>query len=496
MKKLTVLIVLSFTLQVNAQYFTWEPPVPITDSSTDNTRAIIYQIGSPGGSHGMYVIWQKETDSSFSEICYRKIFPAGVQADSVLLSQPGVHFRNPVMMECINTQGIESCLFYETDQNGDFDIYYFQIDGWGNFSGPFPLATGAGNQQHLSVVHAVNSTEPMAWEDDNKVMGCFVIYGSNPLHFTQPVVIDSVGAHDPVVANINSAELYYLKEIGSQSVIYHAPAPAWDSIWQSPAVFYGQGDNEALRTGFSIWGDNTVFLAWQSFQQGSWRTLYWDLWENQIDQTDASAGTNRTSPSCFGWLPGVKNAPQTWGNCIRTFASDSTGNAEIFVKDTWGYMMELNLSNSLTIERHPGFYLSFITGYAPYPTFWLYNIWESFRQGHWVLYLTYCPVPMIGEVNQQNIPETSGISIIPNPCMDGCNIRFHLDHQESVCVQILHTSGQEIRRFPVFQGQKGPNEIHWDGFTSNGFRVSEGLYLVQLTKATGRVTTKVIVAGR
>lgn len=490
MKYLGIFFLLMCSSFTMAQWSQWDTPVAVTDSSSDNVNAKIFQV-SMYSDMKVYMFWEKSMDSSSTAIMFRKLYPGtGAATDTAIMSQPGVHYTNPVIVNTADGLDTIAYLFYETDQAGDIDIYYMKLRQDGSFHGPFPFATGAGNQKSFyTLPYNFNYKNALVWEDESSILTSWLQNNGQFSFLTSPVVIDSVGTGNPIVVNeFNGHKIFYLKEIAGEAKIFYSFSSFFDPVWSTAALYYDDGIIQALHGGLCVMMPGSITLSWQTQKQGKWGVQYWSLEDSALYHEYWSASCNKTCPADYIWMFGVKST-NMFGMPSVTFVSDSTGNGDIYVSADFGALGLINLSSSSAIDRNPAYYF---TNEPVFPNTWsLYNVWESYRQGHWVLYKAKCPVPIPGAI-KDNISSTARLSVSPNPFGDVTRINIFTEKSLNVSIQVVNNIGQNLRIIHHGILSVGENQLSWDGRDKQGNVVPAGLYVIKVTIGSDIQVVKVL----
>ena len=72
----------------------------------------------------------------------------------------------------------------------------------------------------------------------------------------------------------------------------------------------------------------------------------------------------------------------------------------------------------------------------------------------------------------------------PNPFRDGTTIRYELDTQAEVTLEVFDVTGRRVRVLDAGQRPAGVHTVDWDGRDVEGLSVASGLYLYRLDVST------------
>ncbi len=84
-----------------------------------------------------------------------------------------------------------------------------------------------------------------------------------------------------------------------------------------------------------------------------------------------------------------------------------------------------------------------------------------------------------------NVPASIRLRSMTNPMTDGTDIRFALQQDSRVQVQVIDAQGRLVAEVVDRELQAGEQSIHWDGLSSRGERVASGVYSVVLRTPDG-----------
>ncbi|MDP4281748.1 MAG: hypothetical protein Q8867_06305 [Bacteroidota bacterium] len=463
MKKIYLFVfILCIALSMKAQY-PWTPAVPVTDSITDNKNVNIFQdiYSMPPVRDSVFMVWEKSTDSLSTEIWCRNLQTMGTPFP--LLSQPGVHFRNPVIGQ--ETFGDTLLyVFYETDLNGNEDIYYIKYLADGTISSPVPVRNTPQNETNLKYS---NNFPGILWEEDGKIVyqpyslpGGYGITGDT-------VVLARGNCHNPVM---NSEYCAWEKQIGNETQIYYSNYSYSTQQWSAPNKIVDSGVNKNLNLSESSIFPGNVLL-WQSLSGGYWKINGYDLgYGGGAISPFYFENSNNTQPAYYFAPLIVKQSWPDFGT-FYTFVSDTTGDNEIFINSFMGYNLFTNFSNHPSgADVHPNFSSTGI--YNP-PAITIFLTWESYRNGHWQIWMSdldwYLGIP-------DKKSQEGGIVAYPNPSKGDVTFEYKIAQKCMVSGQIISSTGRVIRSFSPAMKDPGKQKFYLDR-NDPGSAIAPGLYV-------------------
>lgn len=470
---------------VSAQYYQWSEPQPATDSVADNRNPLIMDLPL-NGAYDFYIFWERSTDASSTAIYYKRFYEPDEPV--ALLEAPNVHYRN---VQVINTYYYYSdtlfYLFYESDQNGNFDIFYKVFTNMG-FGDPVLLAESPEDDTHFRC-------EPnggTVWLEGDKVRTSTLIHLNSPFYFTDPVTIDSLGCSGPVISEGNS-RIAWLKSIDSNNDVYYSNH--FGSGWSDPQLLYDVADNASLNFASStcgwIGGFGDVIL-WENIFDGVHTIMAHNFWDEEF-----IAGFSQDGP----YQPEIAFYTFPVDNFLyesfMTFVNLDTGNGDIFVSD-WSLGMGIspyieeyaNISNTPDQESNPRFF----NGQCVWEICDLIDIWESLRSnGNRQLYYSINgEIGCYGGTPESNLSALPELNISPNPARFACDVNYTLKKDDYITLELITMDGRQIRLIDNEFRQKESHSYHLD-LDKVLPGISSGIILVKLAYSGGAVSERLVV---
>lgn len=453
---LFLLIYLSSASIGFGQTMVWTDPIPITDSLTNNINVNMPGMFMYNADTTIYAVWEKSVDASSTAIYGRNILT--MSAPFLILSQPNVHFRHPRVFNWASGDTILLVL-YETDQNGNWDIYYSKYLKNGTLSPPVPVCNSSADEKNFSYRDGFG----ISWEQDGAIMFRNFVINGYPAPPTT-TTLDQGNCHNPALsADICS----WQKVVGTDTTVMTASYLYSSSSWSAPSLVTG-GVNENLSCGSD---EQNQLLAWQAKEGNKWRIKFTDLSLMNYFFVNDFPGANNISPDFMTAIIVAKGEPlSNFG--FFSFASDITGNYEIYVnRDLWD-TVNINISNHATMNLHPRFYVSF--GYNPgYETVFL--TWESYRNHHLQIWMSHLDIPM--GIDKFPGLRSAQVENYPNPFSQTTTIRYEIASRGQVSISIFNIMGIKVRELKEGVDDRGKHELSWDGKDDTGARLDPGIYI-------------------
>lgn len=459
---------------LKAQYFIWSEPVPLTDSLSDNTNACLY-VGDPLFSWGNSILVWEQSDDSVSTAIYARNLDT-MEDPFPLLSQPGVHFRNPQRI-LTDDQQIWFFLLYETDLNGNWDIYSVQYLRDGTLTSPVPLCGTSADELNFRW-----NSDLLTWQRNGAILvSDYSPYNGFPPG-TEPLVLDSGNCQNPACSY---AYCVWEKVVGSISRVWYAEhdytGGQW--IWTTPEVADSSGDNSRLFLGEAT---HPSIMAYQNKENDLWKIIGVDLYDMEEIEMPYFPLSNNVAPWFLEVMIPVD--PISWSPfAFLTWASDTTGIMEIFANSEPGSQDYINISENDVPDSSPRLYAIYNSNVIR-----VYLIWESYRNDHWQLWMTYQDI-ITGIPDEEGIGSMRKVAVCPNPFSETTTIRFNTSDGSGYRMQVFSSNGQEVLSRRGTIQQPGLQEITWDGSTDRGEKPPAGMYLIIILTENQILQGKVIL---
>lgn len=467
-------------------FWEWEGKIPLTDSVSDNTNAhlaLIQYVAQPM----MNMVWENSTDENSTSILYRNLLnPSEPQ---VVASEPGIHFTHPkTLIVAYDSSEDYFYVFYQSDQDGNQDIYYMKYGTDGQFTGPFAFATGEGDQENLTTInfgyYAIEEQDryivsTLAWTSNGQLMVSDLEKNGDEISFSEPVVIDSGICFNPLIA---SDMIYYIRENDEGRFIYYVYRQYPSYEWSDPATYFNESNC------YNLSGDNVsdMYMAWSADSN--------DVFRNYIAWASGPYTGYRLGPESETPLdPAVctiiialKEQPAEFNDFYMAFPYPENGQEEIFLNQIFDYPVHefYNFSQSGTENRNPEFYTGEVDPYN-WNCFYVYLVWEEFRNDHWQIFSSRTMMCVGGiEENEDN---PLSVNVFPNPFRDEVIMKYKLSSDEFVTIDVYDIYGRKIKE--VFSGfqEEGEQQLNWSDETTPA-----GMYLIRLQTPENQASIRVV----
>ena len=470
--------------QAKTQFWDWEDKIPLTDSVSDNTNPDLVHIFSQMNGEMVAMAWEKSTDDTTTAIYFRDLLDPSTEQE--VISIPGVNFKHPKILSLYDNNTSLFYLFFESDQNGNRDLYYMKYGVDGQFTGPFAFMTGEADEYDLNPANedmwfltkdGRYAFSVLAWISNGDLYNCDVEFVEDTIGFTAPLLLDTGSCYEPVVANQDL--IFYLKENNDSSFIYSV-SKVWPTYeWGSPEVFFDEGDC------FNLAGDQVTpqYLTWSSDSSGIFRNhiaLEWAPYDGYRIGPESAVPLD---PAICTIVIGVSPEPWEFYDFYMAFPYTDSVNQEIFLNPFGNSYFE-DFSQSGVECRNPGFFLG-----ENHPwnwwCFYVYLVWEEMRSGHWQI-MSSKTIMCVGGIDEEAVNDEF-LTTWPNPFRDEINLNYTLFSEEFITVEVFDLYGRKIKE--VYSGfqEEGKHDLTW-----NAKELPAGIYFIRLKTSDFQSSLKII----
>ena len=467
-----VLIVLLMSASnIYPQLGEWSQPVFLTDSLANNCNCTVLPVYFVNGKDSLFIFWERSIDSSHTSVYYRDL--RTLSPPKLLLHQPNTHFKRPTVLRWYYEQIFH--LFYESDQNGNIDIYYVQYQN-GIFSDPVPFITSPDDDKNIQT-----STKYIVWERNGDILCSELNFSAGILYFTEPIRIDSSHCSNPVVHADREPVIAWQKTIKEKSIILYSRHDYYRQRWTNPDTLYQIGDNKNLS--FSKSG-GFPYLCWQNFVDTVSNICYCDLSrvDNLVEKIDFFSGSSKSHPSIYDVpIPtmGVFKSDNRKYGILLSCELRSDSSTEICSNRFCLFPEDfIILYDQDKVNRNPRLF----NGYSTSGIYEVMNIWESKQDDNWRLMMSKIGFKLSGVQNRfsHSHPDFNLGQNFPNPFNSVTSIKYKIPQRSFITIKIFNNLGQEIKTLVEQTKPPGIYSVAWDGRDNEENSVSSGIYFYQL----------------
>jgi len=457
-------------------------PAAFSDSISDNTNPFI-----AGTYFSFYLFWERMTGESVSQILFRDYYTPSEPTE--VISANGYQVTNP---QAVLTDGwwpysdTVAFVFYQSDEPGNFDIFYKVMMNTGSLSDPIPFAITAEEETHMRVSQGGG----MVWLAGDKVCFTRLRRDQSGFFFDPVVTIDSGQCRMPVIANTSDymPEEYIAWEKGGEDSpeIWYSQWGWGSGQWSPPVLLFGDGrhSNPVLSKSM-FWFPIAQLLSDYQDDSDQYHISAYDFYsqEEYISELSQPAPLQ---PDLFSMDIPTAEYP---ANGFMTFSFAGVGEEyDIFCNDygqvfPWIGNYCFVDSNNYP-ERNPRLFQGAEWG----DCFDLILVWEAFRNGHWQLFASTTLV-IIGGMEDKTGSTEMKVSTSPNPFLATTKLNFELDEPAVVVIRIFDSFGRLLIDYGERNYSAGSHEeiISLPGLPS-------GTYLLQVV-SNHFYENKIIVKG-
>jgi hypothetical protein len=437
---ITAIILAGFFSSVQCQSDGWwSDPVAVTDSVSYNTNAKML-LGTS------ILFYEKKSNlQSPSGIFCVDLYSNCCETE--VLNDDSIIYRNPVPISINNN---DHYLLYESNENGNFDIYILEFDLDCNFGDSYQLTNSIENENSLDYNHS-----RIIYLFESKVCTANLNFSNDSIYLSEFTYIDTLQSANPVSGyNIIYWQRFEIDE-------YHIYKSNWENnSWSDPEPVFLLGDNINLTftkyffeyedIDLPVWENNGYFLCYNSYY-------------NKIDTIEISGAETISQPSSFYYYI------LTLEYCYIPALSFTTGSGEeqeIFIRDFYSATIIENISNNNVKDSHSELC------YGPYDNYsweW-YCIWESEINNHIVLYYSEQTV-IWGDIAEN---KSSLMEIYPNPFKSELIINSKIKNSPAI-IEIYSLAGDRI----YYKETENGEAVKWNPEKQSD-NVADGVYLIKI----------------
>lgn len=464
--KIKIQLVVIFLIIANvsiSQNQYWSEPQLMSDSITDNNNPVIILKQGYGGELGL-MFYEKSTNDGSTAIYMQNLNFPGEEIE--VFAETGVHFRNPQFIQSNSYSDNPDtlfCMLFESDKNGQFDVWQTKYSEDGNFTEPVMVFNAQNNINHLHI-----NGYKIVWEDSGQIFYSFLEDTGN-YNFAEPSVIDSGNCESPVV---NYYAIAYLKEENDSLRLWNVVFENMNT-WSDPEVLYANGNNESLSI---INGDSFVedinMIMWESRNNDQWEILSYDFNSGNFSDFDLSSGL-KFHPTGLYFDVITKSYPNFAFLAYNMYENESEN---IFVNENYNWFQNfLNLTDNTTEDTKP--YINI--GRKFFSSYHIFLIWKSWVNNHWQLW--YSSRQFVMEVDETKLSGQDNLfRVFPNPASKILNLTV-ANNEKVKNIIVYNQFGQK-----VIEAQQAGSSI-------NISQLSRGIYFIEVETDKRRVGERFIV---
>jgi len=464
-----------------SQYNQWSYPVMLTDSLTINQNAE-YEHLLNNGLEMPVLFYEKTLDTSTTAIYMKPNIWDTVHLE--ILSEAGVCFKNPQVLKFSYYWENRSpdtlfYLFYETNRNGNWDIYYLKYHFMDGFSTP-PVALLTSEKDEFNLYS--NSLEALVYQVNDSIY--FQHYNYQSCSFTEPQFIAGGNCCFPLIDYYQEFIAWQKGEEGHYTIEYsHFNYITLE--WDNPALLTASGNNINL----NISNVDAPVLTWEK-QTDTVASIYtYDFW-NYPDTTaykiDFLSGVNKHDPSILAINIITKEAPLAGLKGIASFTAQLPCSLPVFANEYEGSDLFYNISLTPTICSNTNIFFNKFEGCGLY----LVLTWETLHNSNKALYASQICLFLDNIESFQH--QKTALTATPNPFNEQTEIQINTGSYQRLLLQVIDQHGNVCLNKKIETSLNGVFSFIWDGKNQSGEKISNGIYYCRILNQRLNKTIKII----
>ncbi len=267
--KITIILAFLFTI-INGSFsqMNWSEPQLFFQSEGNNTNPDLRYFWIPDK---LFITWENSFDDFSTAIYLKDLSLPGEEIP--VISDENIHYRNPMLFNVPYSSGNDTAfyLFYETDLNGNQDIYYFKYLLGGTFIGPFPFYQTSNDETGFDF----SGINEAVWTSGGTLF--YSKFDNQTWNFTEPLPIDTGECTNPKIGC--SDYIFWEKHSGSSPGIYTS-IRTYPSSWQIPQIIFP--GNSVTNLSIDPSDGEGSFATWSAFDGLDWKLYFYGLYLNEI----------------------------------------------------------------------------------------------------------------------------------------------------------------------------------------------------------------------
>lgn len=468
-----LILLLFYAPAIHAQWWEWSGVQPLIPQQDNSANVSVNFFAA---------VWEHQVDETTTAIYGRLTIPGSepvvlVQIPGVLCTKPGIYFFN------------QPFVLFETNLNGNIDIYGIILDDQGNPLGDIqPVVISSANDQSINLIDFV--TLNVAWLENDDLKAGTLSISASQIIVNEAVAMDTGGCSDPYYFLSYPPRLFWTKQEENDDAVMFSDY-LFGGGWTTPAVF----ESAEQIQGFQVVNSFMMIkaMSFTFLEEGNWfiKDYFFDYSPSQPDTLIPEIQQDHPFDfDTYCWLPGVKSGSDDWwGFIYQAYAGNVGEHDEIFMNgEDWNPNTYSNFSQLGVNCRNPRFYEG---EWLEWNGINLYLTWEAYVDGKWQVYYSTTPIS-VGGIEENEASLIKDISISPNPFSDKFQISFDMEKTMPVTVDLMDIHGRVLMNLLTENCAEGSFSRTFDmaGFAGQG-----SLYFIRFG-VEGEYSFEKVVKGR
>lgn len=450
-----------FTTAHGQGVYEWGPALPVTDSLTFNRNPSCFWLSS---NEDLAVLYEKQDcDTCNADIWFRSL--TTMNPEIPILTGTEMH-SNPVFVSA-NTNNYEGFILYLSNITGDTNIFSAKVENDFSISETTQL-TFTPQAEHQMTLSIEGYIQHLGWVEDSCIWTALPQIENGQISLYGITKLDSIGNTAVVIGRKNA---YLQRKVGDSLHIYgrnykydqNTASWYWDDIYPIKTT----GNNTDLSV------DNSQFSMGEELIWVTNNRVHGFLYDDYSGGYEFLFNTynlpNIQHPSYIMWDIVVKDE---WMPHVLTYTTGDGNNSEVYGSfSQYGTDPDTtNLTNDQAQNSHPKLFLGEHSGTNG---FWIYNVWQSHRNGYIALYYSKFLGYIEGGVNEQLTTDFT-ITASPNPFDREVQINLSSISGEDIIISVYSLLGKRVWQHSIPSDNLPTQSCVW--FPDSN--IPKGIYLV------------------
>jgi hypothetical protein len=460
-KTVIVCSILLITISVKSQMVEdWTSPVALTDTFSFNSKPFVFSLDY--GSGDFYIVYEKrQNQTGPGQIWWKNLSVPTSEEQMLIGGWPEVDYRNP--------QILPPFLFFESNPNGNYDLFEVKLDENGLAGNIIQLTNTEYDENSFFIDYYC------CWENEGNIITANYQYSQDSILLTNIETIDTGNCHGPL---LNGNFIIWRKIENNESHIYYSEKTWPNYQWSDPDTVIHTNDNINLSLSTSViyWVGNGYHLCWQAADKIFFTSLY-DI-GYQISSPEIPGIESYYEPTAFNLVMFTDNIPE-----LYSFAGQTGTERDIYIVDEYFTGYVLNITNDENINKNPKLFC----GWTMENYYQIINIWQTEINGYDVLFESSAVYFATGGINEYS---KNQLNVFPNPVKNKAIIQLDVNEamMSSIEISIFNNYGIRVDEIKIQNQLTQGNKVNW-----NKGNLPAGIYYLVVRTKNETLTEKFII---